>query len=69
MLWRNLVTYPNCIDGYSQHLLDQVSELIPVPTLQDRYSAMSQWFSTIEKSGVLTPAELWRCKSEIGKNL
>ena len=68
MTWRNLVTYPQCVDAKAAALLDTIVGLLPVPS-GDRYVAMSSWLRAAHEAGIITGGEHFGLRSEIAPNM
>lgn len=69
MTWRKLVTYPQCMLPSVCKELDILETLVPVPDSGDRYIDIADWLNNAVNVGLLTPAERFKIRAEIGPNL
>ena len=67
-MWRNALTYPQCVNPRTALTLDTLESLVPFPR-GDRYVAWTQWLVTALHEGLLTATEVQAIRYALAENL
>ena len=68
-MWRQCLTYPQCVPSYLQETLDALESLLGPPDGPDRYVALSRFLAKGVESGLISRVECASIRSTLAPEM